>query len=114
MKGLPEYGESQVKKTKYARFVLQLIDNGKTDEDEEERDRWHGKTLRKDLWLTPDSMWRTVEFIKHCGMDIEPGVTVQQYLESCNGCQLQVTVKHRAQEDGDGVFAEVKSTAPLI
>lgn len=115
VRGMPEYIESSKKKTPGARFVLELL-QADEDVDAEELEAmggFSGKTLRHDLWLTEDSMWRAKEFAEHCGVDIE-GRTIGQCLEACNGAQVRIHVRHEPAQDGsDGIFAKIGKTGAV-
>lgn len=115
VRGMPEFIESSKKKTPGARFVLEILAAGDDVDGEalEEMGGFQGKTLRHDLWLTEDSLWRAKEFAEHCGVDTA-GFTIGQCLEACNGAQVMVTVRHEPAQDGsDGIFARIGKTAPV-
>jgi len=112
VRGLPEYFESAKKKTPGARFTLELLQAGE-DVDPDELEAMGGiqnKTLRHDIWLTDESLWRGREFCEHCGVDVE-NLSRGQAFEACNGAQVMVEIRHEPAQDGsDAIFARIAKT----
>lgn len=111
VRGLPEYGESSQKKTPFARFTLAITAAGE-DVDPDELEEMGGiadKTIKSTYYTTPDALFRLTDFLEHCG--IEPdGKTVRQMIDESPNCAVRAVISHRASEDGQQVFAEVKRT----
>lgn len=119
VKGLPEHGESSQKKTPFVRFTLAYQ---AADEDvaEDELNEWltrkdgtvdklTEKQIKITFYTTPDAMWRLTEFLEDCGVDPE-GKTVRQMIDDTPNCSVRGVIGHRASEDGEQIFAEVKKT----
>ena len=115
VKGLPEFGESSQKKTPFARFTLAMQSAGE-DVDEEELQLiggLDGKSIKSTYYTTPDALYRLTDVLTHMGVidpDVEDGKTVRQALSETPNCSIRITVGHRASEDGQQIFAEVKRT----
>lgn len=111
VRGLPEHGQSSQKKTPFVRFTLAITAAGE-DVDAEELEAIGGiadKTIRSTYYTTPDALFRLTDFLEHCGIDME-GKTVRQAIEETPNCSVNLVVGHRASEDGQQIFAEVKRT----
>lgn len=111
VKGLPEYGESTQKKTPFARFTLAIQSAGE-DVDLEELETIGGigdKTIRSTYYTTPDALFRLTDFLDHCGIDLGDK-TIRQAIDETPNCSVRLVVSHRASEDGQQIFAEVKRT----
>jgi hypothetical protein len=109
VRGMPEFFESSKKKTPGARFTLEMLAAGEdVDQDDlEAMGGFEGKTLRHDLWLNDDLLWRAKDFVEACGLDTSEG-SIGQLLEACNGAQVMIEVRHEPALDGsDSVFARV-------
>lgn len=119
VKGLPEFGESSQKKTPFARFTLVYQAAGE-DVDEDDLNTWltdgkgeaHSITERSTkvtYYTTPDALFRLTDFLEHCGIDLD-GKTVRQAIDETPNCSVRGQISHRASEDGQQIFAEVKRT----
>jgi hypothetical protein len=113
--GLPEYGESERKKTPRARYTLEILEP-QQDVDPvavEERGGVVGSTIRHDVWLTDNNMWRAREFVENCGISIGQ-MGIGEALESVNGAQLLVLIRHEPAQDGsDQLYARIAKTMPI-
>lgn len=111
VKGLPEYGESSQKKTPFARFTLavQAVGDDVDPDDLEAIGGIADKTIKSTYYTTPDALFRLTDFLDHCGIDLE-GKTVRQGIDETPNCAVRIVVTHRASDDGQQVFAEVKRT----
>ncbi len=111
VKGLPEYGESSQKKTPFVRFTLGITSAGE-DVDTDELEEMGGiadKTIKSTYYTTPDALFRLTDFLEHCGIEAE-GKTVRQMIDETPNASVRLVVGHRASEDGQQIFAEVKRT----
>lgn len=114
VKGLPEYGESSQKKTPFARFTL-VFQSAGDDVAEDELAEWIGdgtlteKQMKITFYTTPDAMFRLTDFLEHCGIDPE-GKTVRQMIDETPNCSVRGVVSHRASDDGQQIFAEIRRT----
>lgn len=107
--GLPEFGESSKKKTPFAQFTHKIVAAGE-DVDEAELQEMGGiadKTIKNTYYTTPDALFRLTDFLEACGIDAE-GKTVRQMIDETPNASCKIVVGHRASEDGQQIFAEVK------
>lgn len=113
VKGLYEEGQSSQKKTPFVRFTYALQAAGE-DVDEEELTDMGGltdKTIKDTYYTTPDALFRLTDALANMGLDTDAdGVTVRQLLSETPNCPIRVVIGHRASEDGQQIFAEVKRT----
>lgn len=119
VKGLPEYGESSQKKTPFVRFTYSVVASG-DDVDEDDLREWatmkdgtvrslQSATLKDTYYTTPDALFRLTDTMENMGIDLE-GKTTRQCIDETPNAQLDIFVGHRASEDGQQIFAEVKRT----
>lgn len=111
VQGMPEHGESAKKKTPFVKFTLALQSAGE-DVEADELEAYgglEGKTIKTTYYTTPDSLFRLTDFLEHCGIELE-GKSIRAALDETTNCSVGCFVSHRASEDGQQVFAEVKST----
>lgn len=114
VKGLPENGESSQKKTPFVRFNLQPL-AAQEDVDAEalkEMGGLEGKTIRDTYYVTEDALYRLKEFLEHLGVEPDDK-SIAQMISEAPGCQVLVSIRHRASQDGENVFAEVAKTAAV-
>lgn len=71
------------------------------------------KSIRHRLFITEASIWRLKQFlVDHLG--IEQGTkSLGELIPESQGRQVLVTLGHRASDDGQQVFTEVKATAKV-
>ena len=111
VKGLPEFGESSQKKTPFCRFTY-VIQSAGEDVDEDELTAiggLEGKTIRDTYYTTPDAIFRLTETMERMGVD-PTDKTVRQMIDETPNASIRVVIGHRASEDGQQIFAEVKRT----
>jgi hypothetical protein len=119
VQGMPEHGESSQKKTPFVKFTYAIQAAGE-DVDEEElnelltkpdgsKDSLTSKTMKDTYYTTPDALWRLTDTLENMGIDAE-GKTVRQMLDETPNSSLDIVVGHRASDDGQQIFAEVKRT----
>jgi len=111
VRGLPEYGESPQKKTPFCRFTYAIQAAGE-DVDTDELAEMGGiadKTIKDTYYTTPDAVFRLTDTLERMGIDPE-GKTVRQMIDESPNCSLRIVVGHRASDDGQQIFAEVKRT----
>ena len=119
VKGMPEHGVSTQKKTPFVRFTYALTAAGEdVDEDElktlltnkdGEVEAINTKSIRDTYYTTPDAIFRLTDTLERMGIDAE-GKTIRQMIDETPNCSIRVVVGHRASEDGQQIFAEVKRT----
>ena len=111
VKGLYEEGVSSQKKTPFVRFTYTPTAAG-DDVDEEELQAiggLEGKSIRDTYYTTPDALFRLTDTLENMGVDAE-GKTVRQMLGETPNADITILVGHRASDDGQRIFAEVKRT----
>lgn len=119
VKGLPEEGESTQKKTPFVKFTLQFLQAAEDVDEEALTEVLKGKALSDKttghtLYITEDAAWRLGKFLDDLGIDDQNGtVSFRQRISSAPGRQVMIALKHRASDDGENVFAEIKSTAAV-
>lgn len=115
VKGLPRFDKSTKKQTPFVEFTLQLNHAGE-DVDQEELAAMGGianKTLKATFYYKeeePDSLWRAMEFLEHCG--VEKSGSPRTMIDSSPNSEVVAYVKHEPSTDGTSVFAVVGKTAP--
>lgn len=113
VKGLYEEGQSSQKKTPFVRFTYAFQAAG-DDVDEEELAEIGGltdKTIKDTYYTTPDALFRLTDTLANMGLDTgADGVTVRQLLSETPNSPIRIVIGHRASEDGQQIFAEVKRT----
>lgn len=115
IKGLPEHGESSQKKTPFVRFIHTIVAAGE-DVDTDELADIGGiadKSIRNTFYTTPDALFRLTDFLDHCGIDAE-GKTIRQMIDETPNAAVDILIGHRASEDGQQIFAEVKRTMKSV
>lgn len=111
VRGLYEQGESSQKKTPFVRFTYAIQAAG-DDVDSTELEEMGGiadKTIRDTYYTTPDALFRLTDALTNMGIEME-GKTIRQALGDTPNASIRIVVGHRASEDGQQVFAEVKRT----
>jgi len=122
VKGHPEQGESNQKKTPFVRFMLQPMAIG-DDVDEDALKialtRADGsvvglqdQTIRATYYLTSNAVWRLEQYLEHLGFELDGKSSLEQMIAESNGRQCLATLKHTMNDDGS-VFAELASTAKV-
>ena len=123
VKGLYEEGVSSQKKTPFVRFTYTFI-SAEGDVDEEELQQVltdkdgnlhpiNEKTIKDTYYTTPDAMFRltdTLECMSIFDPDADDARSVRQMLADTPNASIRFSVSHRASEDGQQIFAEVKRT----
>lgn len=115
VKGMPRYDKSSKKQTEFAEFILQPL-AASEDVDEEalkEMGGFSDKTIRATYYLTEDAIWRLKKFCDDCQVPEEDGQSLRERVEATNGCQVLAFIKHQASDDGQSVYAQLASTAPV-
>lgn len=114
VKGLPRFDKSTKKGTDFVEFTMQIV-QPYDDVDQEALEAmggFQGKTIKSTYYITDDALWRLKKFIEDCGIDTEEG-SIRQLIEQTPNCQVAVTIKHTASEDGTTVYANVGGTAQV-
>lgn len=119
VQGRPRFDKSTKKGTEYVEFFLRPMEpyrneDGDTDVDTDALDEMGGLTeksrLRATFYLTEDAIWRLKKFLVDLGIEAE-GRSLAMMIEEAPNQTVLVSIGHRASDDGEGVFAEIKKTA---
>lgn len=114
VKGQPRYDKSSKKQTPFVEFTLQPT-AAMEDVDQEELTTMGGfanKTIRATYYITEDAKWRLKDFLSHCGIDVDSMESYRTAIDEAMNSQVLATLRHRASDDGQAVFAELAKTAP--
>lgn len=122
VKGLPRMDKSAKKGTPFVEFTcqpLQAMEGVDEDDLEAALTKKDGSkkllgdmTQRLTFYLTEDALWRLKKFLVQ-DLQIEEGDrTLAALIDEAPGCQFIGTVKHTPTDDGEGVYANIGSTAP--
>lgn len=123
VKGLPRYDKSAKKGTPFVEFTAQPLEAADTvdvDELEAVLTKKDGSkkllgdmTQRLTFYLTEDALYRLKDFlVRDCKLE-EGEKTLEALIDEAPGCQFLGTIAHTPTQDGEGVYANLKSTAPL-
>ena len=111
VKGLFETGESAKKKTPFVRFTYTIVAAGE-DVDPDELEAIGGiadKIIKDTYYTTHDALFRLTDTLENMGIDLEDK-TVRHALDETPNASIRIQIAHRASEDGEQIFAEVKRT----
>ena len=119
--GMPEHGESAQKKTPFVRFTYKIAAAHDDVDETELTELLTGKdgeltpltekSIRDTYYITPDALWRLTDVLGNMGIDTEAdGRTIRQALDETPNASLRIEIAHRASQDGQSIFAEVKRT----
>jgi hypothetical protein len=119
VRGMYEEGQSSQKKTPFVRFTYAIQAAGEdVDEDElkellTDKDGnaqpLSSKTIKDTYYTTPDSLFRLTDALENMGIDLNDK-TIRIGLSETPNASVRILVGHRASEDGQQIFAEVKRT----
>lgn len=119
VKGLPEFGESNTKKTPYVEFTcipLSATDEVDPEALEEALIRKSGKKMLSDMvqkltfYLTEDALWRLKEFLVDT-LKIEEGdKTLAAMISEAPNSEFIGEIRHAPTKDGKGVYANIGTT----
>ena len=113
--GLPRHDKSTKKQTPFVEFTLKPL-QAQDDVDKEALEEMGGlseRTIRATFYITEDSKWRLKKFLEE-DLQIEVGdKTLSQMIDETPGRQCLAFLKHQASDDGQSVYAQLASTAPI-
>lgn len=115
VQGQPKIDKSSKKQTEYVEYTLKPL-QALDDVDPDALKDWGGlaeKTFRVTYYLTENSVYRLKEFLEHCGIEMEEGGSLRQYIGEAAGQQVTVSIVHEASQDGETVYAKVKNTTAV-
>lgn len=122
--GHPDYGKSTKKGTGYARFTLKLLE-ASDDVDQEALkaaltkadgtvQALSERTVSVTHWDTPNAAYRLREFLNNLGIeDDDSAGGLGNMIQQVPGRQCWIHIRHKASEDGEGLYAEVDRTIPV-
>ena len=112
--------KSSQKQTAFTEFSLKVIEpwekNGEqmVDVDElEEFGEVRDSVISTRFFHTEKSIYRLKEFLEHCGVDLSDGKSFKQAIPEAVNCQVIAHIVHEPWQQGEGVSARVRSTAPV-
>ncbi len=118
LKGLPRQDKSTKKQTEYVEFTAFPV-QAQDDVDEDEMKAFveaygsiQEKVQKLTFYLTDNSIYRLKEFMID-DLKIEEEQSLRPMLEKTVGCQFLGHVVHAPSDDGKGVYANIKTTAPV-
>ena len=117
VRGMYEQGESSQKKTPFVRFTYAFTGAGE-DVDEDALKEWlgddsiAGRTIKDTYYTTPDALFRLTDTLANMGIELD-GKSVRAALDETPNANVRILIGHRASEDGQQVFAEVKRTLKI-
>lgn len=120
VRGQYEEGQSSQKKTPFVRFTYVFQAAGEdvdedqlreilTDKDGNARPLSE-KIIKDTYYTTPEALFRLTKVLEDMGIEDLDNKTIRQALSETPNSTLRIKVGHRSSEDGENVFAEVKST----
>lgn len=114
VQGQPRFDKSSKKQTEFVEFTLKILEALETvDVDAlEEMGGIKDKTIKATYYITETALWRLKDFLDHCNAGDEDE-SLRQRIDQTPGCQVIVTIKHEASDDGQSVFGRVGGTASV-
>lgn len=113
--GLPERGQSSMKKTDFFKFKHKIV-AALDDVDQEALAAVNGGASGKEMdntfYITENSAFMLVGFLDNCGIETT-GKSLASCIDETPNREVLIHVKHEASEDGQRVFAKVGYTAPV-
>ena len=120
VRGLYEEGVSSQKKTPFVKFTYAFqaaLDDVDEDELKELLTNKDGemtpltdRTIKDTYYTTPDALFRLTDVLTNMGIEDLENKTIRQALSETPNSSIRVVIGHRASEDGESIFAEVKRT----
>jgi hypothetical protein len=71
------------------------------------------KRIRATYYLTEDALWRLKKFLVNDLQITEGKKKIRQMISEAQNQQVLATIKHVPSEDGQSIFAQLASTAPV-
>jgi len=113
IQGMYETGESSKKKTPFVRFTYAVQSVGEDVSEDDIKafgdEGVIGKTVKDTYYTTPDALFRLIDMLENADIDLE-GKSIRAGLDETPNCSIGFYIGHRASEDGESVFAEIKKT----
>lgn len=121
VKGLPEQGESSLKKTPFLKFSFQIVspreDVEEADIEEFETNKTGEKTpivgriVTSDYYLTNEALFMLTDMLESLGIDFSDGKSVSAAIDESPNTECVVFIKHEPSKDGKRFFARVGRVA---
>lgn len=119
--GHAEFGKSTKKGTGYVRFTMKLLEaSDDVDEEalrlaltkpDETVQALQDRTVQVTHWDTPNAAYRLREYLNNLGIEDDDGPGgMNNMVQQVPGRQCWIHIRHRASDDGEGLFAEVDRT----
>ena len=119
LKGLPRQDKSSKKQTEFVEFTAFPV-QAQDDVDEEEMKAFvdafgsiQEKVQKLTFYLTENSVFRLKEFMFDDLKIEDDGGPLRPKLEQTIGCQFLGHVVQTPSDDGKGMYANIKTTAPI-
>jgi hypothetical protein len=117
VEGQPEHKQMGKNNTDCFEFPLKFLQAGPDVDQQALLENLNGKSLqdrklKHRLFVTDDAVWRLKQFLEHLGIEIGSRGLGECIPESM-GRQVMLTIGHRASDDGQQVFMDVKGTAKV-
>lgn len=123
VKGQPRFDKSSKKQTEFCEFTVQPL-QAQEDVDPDDLQaaltRKDGSTKllgdmtqRLTFYLTEDAVWRLKQFLTRDLKLEEEDKSLRQLVNEAPGCQFLGNIIHKANDSGDGVFAQIGTTAAV-
>lgn len=112
VRGMYEEGQSTQKKTPFVRFTYAIQAAG-DDVDADELAEMGGiadKSIKDTYYTTPDALFRLTTALENMQIEGLEAKSIRQALAETPNCPIRIVVSHRASDDGENIFAEVKRT----
>ena len=110
-----EFGKSRQKQTPFVEFMCRATEPFE-DVDDESLEEYGGLSdkskLRITFYITEDSLFRLTNFFEHLGLE-EGDKSINELIPDCPGQVFLGTVSHELSQDGETVYANISSTAPI-
>lgn len=117
VEGQPNLGKSSQKQTDFVEYTAKVLQPQPdvTPESIEAAGGVVGKTTRLTYYITDAAVYRLKQFlVESLGIDDAGGTRpLRQMLSEAMGKQVYVKIRHRPNEQGDGMRAEVESTTKV-
>lgn len=124
VKGLPEQGESRIKKTPYVRFSFQIIAPREDVEEEDiveyesskdgEGRKIVGQIVTADYYATDDALFMLTDMLANLGIDFTDGKSISAAIDESPNSECVVFIKHEPSNDGKRFFARVGRVAKAV
>jgi hypothetical protein len=104
-----ELGESKEKKTPFVRLFCTVLSAGdEIDPSDLEGVELAKKQLRKDFYLTEDSLYRFKDFAESVGVSTA-GRSLGEIIPDVNNASVMLDVIQKTSQSGDEIFNEIAS-----